>query len=144
MSVKFQSMKHLKISAPPKGDGLEIMLNKQKEINSRIYENVLNKIGYKDSHYDLIGFSDDEKESLSKEYLLAIMRECVEALDLINSKPWKQSKIEVDEVEFKYELIDIQHFINTLYDVWGMDRNEVLSFYISKNKENHARVSRKY
>ena len=63
---------------------------------------------------------------------------------MINSKPWKRTQKEVNVKELKFEMIDMQHFLNSLYDIWGMDRDEVLKYYIAKNEENCDRVRRGY
>lgn len=146
MSTEFQSMKHLRIVPPeeiPEQDGLFLMLEMQKKLNEKIYPIILRNLNLIPEDY-LEDYTIDElilqkKEELTKEYLLAIIRECSEALDLINSKPWKQTKKEVDEIELKYEFIDIQHFINSLYDIWQMNRDEILGIFLSKYKENERR-----
>lgn len=140
--MEFQDMAKLEFPIEiPEGDKLGIMLKMQKDVNSRFFPIVMQKLrmGTKYSKFNM-----SEKEELSKEYLLAIMRECSEALDLINSKPWKKSTKVVDVENFKYEIIDIQHFINTLYDIWEMDENEVIKYYIAKNQENNNRIKRSY
>lgn len=148
--MELQSMKHLKLKENfqlPSGDALETMLRLQKEVNKRIYPIVLMNIGMgeeRDIPNSAERFSFQDKEALLKEYLLATIRECAEALDLINSKPWKKTKKDVDLEEFKFEIIDIQHFVNSIYDILQMNRNDVLRYYIAKNEENNRRVNDGY
>lgn len=156
--MEFQSMKHLPLVPPenfPKTadglkyeDGLEILLKEQYLLNRKIYPLALKNL-HLDEHLLIDGlghvkFTDEQKEAMTKEYLLAIIRECCEALDMINSKFWKQTRKDVDVTELKYEFIDIQHFVNSLYDIWQMDRNEVLGIFLAKVKENHERNKKKY
>jgi len=144
--MEFQSMEHLKLperhEVPP-GDALEIMLQMQKNLNQKVYPKVLKNLGaHSSSPLDVsLTFY---KEELTKEYLLAIIRECCEALDMINSKPWRDTIKPVNEVELKYEFIDLQHFMLTLYELWGMDKFTILRYYIAKNNENRKRVQDGY
>lgn len=142
--MKFQPMSHLKIVLPkdfPKEDGLQLMLRLQRELNETIYPIVLKNIGAKGTTRDYVY---SYKQELTKEYLLAIIRECCEALDMINSKPWKRTPIAVNQKELKFEFIDIQHFILSLYDIWHMDKNEVIGIFLAKYKENKERVKNGY
>lgn len=141
--MEMQDMRELeKPTEIPAGDKLEIMLKMQHDINKKIYPIVMQNLRM--GIYYSEKFTESEKERLTKEYLLAIMRECCEALDLLNCKPWKKTQKPIDIENFKYEIIDIQHFLNSVYDIWEMDSNEVMKYYISKNKENHNRVERNY
>lgn len=141
-----QSMKHLELPEHedlPVNDSLKFMLKEQNWLNQRIYPVVLKNLRLQ-SLPQPENFTTLVKEEMSKEYLVAIMRECAEALDMINSKAWKKTRNYIDSREFKFELIDIQHFLLSLYDIWGMNRDEVMRYYMAKNKENHARVERNY
>lgn len=141
--MEMQDMRELEMPTEiPTGDKLETMLNMQHEINQKIYPIVMQNLRM--GAFQKPSFTEIEKELLTKEYLLAVIRECCEAMDLINCKPWKKTHKEIDIENFKYEIIDIQHFINSVYDIWEMDSNEVMKYYISKNKENHNRVERNY
>lgn len=150
--MQFQSMKDLQIIPPqdlPQEDGLALILRLQHELNAKIYPIVMKNIGCGEDRESEIPndpkqFLFSDREAMSKEYLLAIIREACEALDLLNSKAWKQTKHEVDIRELKFEFIDIQHFINSLYDIWRMDRDEVLGIFLAKCKENHVRNQNKY
>jgi hypothetical protein len=70
-------------------------------------------------------------------------------------KPWKKSNAQIktmkftdltpsDLLELKYELIDIQHFINNLMLAVGMDAKEVYNLYFAKNAENRNRQNNNY
>ena len=130
-----QSMKHLKLSDNlPEGDALDIMLRTQLDINKRILSQWAN----------LDKLSEPERENLTKEYSLALIREVAELLDQINSKFWKKTRKPIDIEEVKYEIIDIQHFLNSLYLIWGMERDDVLKHFLAKAQENFARTERGY
>ena len=142
--MKLQSMKHLKKIDPdnfPAGDKLENMLRLQKELNQSVYPKVMNNLGIlsSDEEVEWLMSHEEVREKLSKEYLLAIIREACEALDLLNSKAWKDKKHPIDLHEFKYELIDKQHFLNSLYDIWEMSADEVFGIFMSKYRENVRR-----
>ena len=148
--MELQSMKHLKIIPPeelPLEDGLQLMIRLQKELNQKIYPIVIANTLHCDlstKEVDINQCSAETIEALTKEYLLAIIRECAEALDMINSKPWRKTRKKIDVLELKYEMIDIQHFVNSLYDIWQMDRNEVLGIFLAKYKENQRRHENGY
>ena len=149
MSLEFQSMKNLHVVQPnqlPKCDALEKMLELQKSLNANVYPKVMNNIGIPSNKEDVPSLMTLEciKDKLSKEYLLAIIRECCEALDQLNSKAWKDTKKKIDVLELKFELIDSQFFLNSLYDIWDMTRDEVLGFYLAKHKENIRRHENGY
>ena len=85
----------------------------------------------------------EEKERWTKEMVLAMMDELSEVLGQINWKHWKNEQ-PVDEMEVKYELIDLWHFLMNLMLVWGMKPEDVFSMYIAKNRENYKRQESKY
>lgn len=70
-------------------------------------------------------------------------------------KPWKKSYKDAQQMKFadmhpedllelKYELIDIQHFINNLFLAVGVTPQEFYNLYFSKNEENRNRQLRNY
>jgi len=128
--MELQTMDHLKIREALGGDGLELLLKHQRLINAHIK--------------NLDNLKQKEKELLTKEYILALTAEAYEALDLINWKFWKKGKKEINVRELKFELIDIQHFLNCLYILWGMDRNEIVAYFMAKGQENIKRQERGY
>lgn len=148
--MEYQSMEHVELPEEiTSQDSLKFMLDIQKELNRKIYPIILDNLrlnkmltfyGPNDAKY----FTDQQKEEITKEYLVAIIREASEALDMINSKAWKAVKKDVNLRELKFEFIDLQHFINCIYDVWSMDREEILKFYVAKNKENIRRYTEGY
>ena len=145
--MEFQKMSHLKIIPPedlPLEDGLQLMLRLQKELNAKVYPKAIRNLRINSLQNTPEDFTLETKEIMTKEYLLAVMRECAEAMDLINSKFWKDTHKEVDIVELKYEMIDILHFVLSLFDIWSMDKNEVLGIFISKYKENVRRHENGY
>jgi len=85
----------------------------------------------------------DEREKWTKEFILCCMDELSEILNWVNWKHWK-SKQPVNEMEVKYEIIDLLHFILSLMLVWKMSPEDVFSMYIAKNRENNNRQERGY
>jgi len=88
--------------------------------------------------------SVQEKEKWTKELLIALMEEGFEMLNWTNHKHWRKPVYPVNEMELKYELIDMLHFLLNLMILWGMTAEECFSMYIAKNKENHERQKRGY
>lgn len=147
--MEVQKMSHLQIIKPgdlPLEDGLQLMIRLQAELNTKVYPKAFKNLRLRDllPGSTPVQFTLEEREVLTKEYLLAIIRECSEALDMINSKFWKDTRKEVDIRELKFEFIDTQHFINSLYDIWQMDKNEVLGIFLAKYKENVRRHENGY
>ena len=108
---------------------LEQMLSTQRKFLERFIE--------------LNSLTTPDKERWSKEMILAIIDELSEVLNKINFKHWKKRE-EVEWYEIAYELIDIQHFINNLYLIWGMDHQTVFSMYLAKSHENIRRQQEGY
>ena len=129
----FKSMKSLKIpkfySLPQ--DALGQMIKMQQDINYKIIPCI------KDMNYK-------QKEGWTQKAILAMMDEMSEVLGHINWKWWSEQNKEVDVLELKYELIDLQHFLFTLMLIWGMDSKEIYTMFIAKAKENLDRQKRKY
>jgi hypothetical protein len=51
---------------------------------------------------------------------------------------------EEDQLECKFEIIDILHFFMNMATSIGMTSQEMYNMYMSKNKENHERQKRGY
>lgn len=150
--MEFQNMKHVELpELLPTGDSTEIMLEMQKQINKQIYPIVfknlrLNSNLSKERSIPETAkeFAPEEIEEFTKEYLVAIIRESAETLDMINSKPWKISRKSIDPREIMFELIDIHKFLNSLYDIWGMTKEDILKYYIGKHNEVQRRIDNGY
>lgn len=85
-----------------------------------------------------------QKEKWTKEIVICLFSELSEILNWINWKHWKKKRYPINELEVKYELIDVMHFTLTLMLLYKMTPAEVFSMYIIKNRENHDRQERKY
>ncbi|MDP1183596.1 dCTP pyrophosphatase, partial [Klebsiella pneumoniae] len=70
-------------------------------------------------------------------------------------KPWKADHVAKqetyikdmsgkDQLEIKFEMIDILHFILNMFIALGMDAEEVFKLYFLKNAENFARQDNGY
>ena len=108
------------------------MLEKQKEINDYIIPGIWNYV------------PAERRNDLSKEYGLALMMECAEFIDQLSWKFWKKTKNKLDIEEIKFELIDIQHFLNCLYLIWGMGKEDIFAYYMAKANENIKRQKGNY
>lgn len=85
-----------------------------------------------------------EKERWTKEFIVCCMDEMSEILNWTSWKHWKQASYPVNEIELKYEIIDLWHFVMSLMLVWEMDAKEIYSMYLAKNRENHNRQMKGY
>lgn len=84
------------------------------------------------------------RERWTKEFLLCLIDESCEVLNWTRWKHWKRYDESVDELELKYELVDMLHFLLSLMLVWGMTAEECFSMYVAKNRENHSRQMEGY
>ena len=84
------------------------------------------------------------REIWTKEFAVCCMDELSEVLNWTNFKHWKKPVYPVNELELKYELVDLWHFVISLMLVWKMSPEELFSMYIAKNRENHNRQKRGY
>lgn len=85
----------------------------------------------------------EEKQKWTKEYVVCMLDELSEVLGWINWKHWKKEK-PVNELEIKYELIDLLHFLIDTMLVWNMTAEDIFSMYRAKNWENHRRQNEGY
>ncbi len=69
---------------------------------------------------------------------LAMLSEMAELIAEVNFKWWKNPK-EINYDNVKDELVDIFHFFMGMCLKVGMDADELLKRYISKNEENFKR-----
>lgn len=92
---------------------------------------------------NLDGLCPDSQIMWTKQFILCMLAELAELLDSMPWKHWKKNQ-SLDIPNIKVELIDLQHFLNNLYIIWGMDSDEIRKAYLSKHKENINRQERGY
>lgn len=73
----------------------------------------------------------------------ALLDEIHEAMGEVGWKRWATSR-HVNEEEFKGELIDAWHFMMNLFDLAGMDAEEVFQRYNAKRDRNDVRQDNGY
>lgn len=84
-------------------------------------------------HIDFNRLKDVEyQQSLTKDYLLLLIKEATEVLDEINYKPQKKQK-EVDKDKIREELIDIQKFLFNLMLIWNMSPASFIEIFDKKS-----------
>ena len=82
----------------------------------------------------------EQRVEWTKEFVLCMQQEIAELIEQTPWKHWKDySNFKIDNMELKYELIDILHFWLSLCLVWGVDGQEIMKIYFSKNKQNFKR-----
>ncbi|WWS25327.1 hypothetical protein vBKpnAMK6_00383 [Klebsiella phage vB_Kpn_AM_K6] len=70
-------------------------------------------------------------------------------------KPWKADHVKMqetyikdlsdkDQLEIKFEMIDILHFVLNMFMALGLDSEEIFKLYYLKNAENFARQDSGY
>lgn len=78
------------------------------------------------------------KEEWLQKQVLAMLSEISELLNEVNFKWWKNPK-PLDEKAIANELVDILHFMVSMFLHAGMTADDVLKVYLEKNKENYKR-----
>lgn len=126
-----KSMKDLVPVKLPEGDKLDLIMKMQVEF--------MNRIGIFPEKLTL-----SEREKATKELLLADYDENSEILGWINWKPWKKKKIQVDQHEIRFEIIDKLHFLLEMAAIWGMTAQDIAEYYAAKNQENNKRQDNGY
>ena len=129
----FQPCEHLPLEAPTiKGDSLEAMLDCHRYLIKKFYDKKLD-----------IHSLEEKREWTIGRINLAILDEISELNNALNFKWWKKPH-ELNEKEIKMEIIDLFKFVLTLMIYWGMTKDEILSYYESKYKENVRRQKEGY
>ncbi len=84
------------------------------------------------------GLQDITPDQWIQKETLAMLSEMAELIAEVNFKWWKNPK-EIDYNNVKDELVDVFHFFMSMCLKVGMDADELLKRYISKNEENFKR-----
>jgi len=84
---------------------------------------------------DLSEFTEEDKVKWTKEYLLYISKEGLEALDELNWKKHSKEYKEVNGHNVKVELIDMQKFLWGLMHIWGITYEEFKAIFKDKSYE---------
>lgn len=143
-------------------DPLQVMLDMQKSLQVRLAED---KPGT-NAHPDELECAGDVVQWLrnNKDYIDDEFRELLTSLGGMSNgekaasavwKPWKADHVlrqdtriadlsPADQLEIKFEMIDILHFMLNMFMALGMDAEEIFKLYFLKNKENFDRQDRGY
>ena len=143
-------------------DPLQVMLDMQKSLQVRLAED---KPEY-NRHPDSLETAGEVVEWLrnQKDYIDDEFRELLTALGGMSNgekaasscwKPWKSQHGEYrnrkiselspeDQLEIKFEMIDILHFALNMFAGLGMNAEEIFKLYYLKNQENFDRQNRGY
>jgi dimeric dUTPase (all-alpha-NTP-PPase superfamily) len=130
MGIEFQKCEQLDVDkihvSKEMVSGLEVLLNNQREFGKKFC--------------NFGNLSLEEKTAWTKEFMTCLNVEFAELLDQLPHKHWKDyTGFEPNLKEIKFEIIDILHFFLSLCLVWDMTAEEMLKYYIAKNKHNHVR-----
>lgn len=111
---------------------------------------LIHKIQEKHPDSDIVkvmhGECTPEQRQKWMEHMIACMHnELEEVREWFPWKSWKQYKdFETNNVEVKYELIDLLHFLLEMMIFMDMDAEEVFQIFYSKMKQNHNRQENNY
>lgn len=143
-------------------DPLQVMLDMQKSLQVRLAKD---KPEY-NRHPDDLATAGEVVDWLrnQKDYIDDEFRELLTSLGGMSNgekdasavwKPWKSQHGErretlitdlspQDQLEIKFEMIDILHFVLNMFQVLGLTAEEIFKLYYLKNAENFARQDRGY
>ncbi|QFR55981.1 dCTP pyrophosphatase [Serratia phage Muldoon] len=143
-------------------DPLQVMLDMQKSLQIRLAKD---KPDY-NRHPDDLAKAGEVVDWLrnQKDYIDDEFRELLTSLGGMSNgekaasavwKPWKgdhgamrerliSELSDKDQLEIKFEMIDILHFILNMFAALGMDAEEIFKLYFLKNAENFARQDNGY
>ncbi|QDB71680.1 nucleoside triphosphate pyrophosphohydrolase [Klebsiella phage Marfa] len=143
-------------------DPLQVMLDMQKSLQVRL---AIDKPEH-NAHPDALARAGDVVDWLrnQKDYIDDEFRELLTSLGGMSNgekdasavwKPWKAQHAErrntliselspKDQLEIKFEMIDILHFVLNMFQGLGMTAEEIFKLYYLKNAENFARQDRGY
>lgn len=99
---------------------------------------------------DMSEVETHDMTAFTKEIIIAMLDELSELMANLPWKHWKnygpdKRAISKDRLaEIRFELIDLQHFLNNLYMVFGMSAQDVLNYFEAKLEENEDRQRRGY
>ncbi|BBC78073.1 dUTPase [Escherichia phage EcS1] len=143
-------------------DPLQVMLDMQKSLQVRLAEDKPFTNRHPDSLEtagEVLNWLRDQKMCIDDEF-----QELITSLGEMSRgdkdasavwKKWKARHIEAnakkisnmtnaDQLEIKFEMIDIMHFVLNMFMALGMDSKEIFELYYLKNAENFARQDRGY
>lgn len=143
-------------------DPLQIMLDMQRSLQTRL---ATDKPGT-NAHPDELAQAGDIVDWLrnQKDYIDDEFRELLTSLGGMSNgekaasavwKPWKADHVakqetyikdlsDKDQLEIKFEMIDILHFVLNMFIGLGMNAEEIFKLYYLKNAENFARQDNGY
>ncbi|QXV72385.1 dCTP pyrophosphatase [Shigella phage PSD9] len=143
-------------------DPLQVMLDMQKSLQVRLSKD---KPEY-NRHPDDLATAGEVVDWLrnQKDYIDDEFRELLTSLGGMSNgekdasavwKPWKAQHAErretlindlspEDQLEIKFEMIDILHFVLNMFQGLGLTAEEIFKLYYLKNAENFARQDRGY
>lgn len=106
---------------------LQDIFDKQIELNTRINPDL----------YELAIDCEETRKNQIMLFNIAMQQEQSELIDSLDWKWWKQG--DNDWANAKVELVDILHFLVSMFTILGMDANDVMEMYFKKNNLNHKR-----
>jgi hypothetical protein len=142
-----QVMEGLRLQEAPEGfDPLESQKALQKDIRVR-----MERIGAEVPVSDVPAKTLGQLTKLVMANGVALQQELAETLDWLPWKWWKnyddtpeRSVPEETAREIKFEIIDMLHFLINMAIAVGMDWDEMMDIFYTKQQENRARQARGY
>ena len=143
-------------------DPLQVMLDMQKSLQVRLAKDKPEICYHPDNLKtagDVVAWLREQKDCIDDEFreLLTSLGEMSRG-DKDASAVWKKWKAryaeaqakpisemsDADQLEIKFEMIDILHFVLNMFAGLGMDAEEIFKLYYLKNAENFARQDNGY
>jgi len=131
---------------------LQELLDLQKNLQINLFSQVKNKDipNWKKKKVFLMtmamktscSISEDDIQELIQDNINSIIQELSELRNSIDWKSWKQGHF--DHNNAKIEMIDIQHFMNNIYNLLGMNAETIHKMYKEKNQLNIERQKKGY
>lgn len=132
-------------------DNLKELIDKQYELNARTFEThelvEWSKICEAGKRCQAGTATEEDRELVGtwiQRMALAMKQEIAEMIDSTNWKWWRTKVDKFDYQNLKVEVIDILHFWLSSAMILGMDAEDIMRVYRSKNQVNHNRQDEGY
>lgn len=90
---------------------------------------------------DLNSMSDADRKEWAIRFVSGIMQETAEVMECLPWKWWNRKKD--NPAEAQKELVDVLHFVVSAAQAIGLTPEKLTEMYLSKNRENHQRITKK-
>lgn len=133
-------MKDVPISKTKMPDYMETYMKQKKYVEKHLFSCFHSLEIVRPEVRTFYELNDKERILITDKLIHAIHDECSELLNWLPWKHWKNyDDFKLDKTEIKFEIIDLVHFVNELWMIWGKYPNEMPLMYDAKLDENIRR-----